>query len=172
MGISSELLAQTQNTNRWRIGCGILVLSLFLAWGGGLSQGLAQDRDRNARQEARTWKTVSELSAEELARIDLRTETPRDATIPYIPAEPYPFSPPYTAEEMGFLSSEFAHMPRWNCALVEDYGSITTSGYLTTSRGIGLIQYREPEGLLGQITAKPGAVLTHNLLQPDRYPRL
>jgi hypothetical protein len=116
-------------------------------------------------EEARTWKTVQELSAEELQRIDLSTDTPRDATVPYLPAEPYPFTPPYTAEEMGLLSTDFSHMPRWNCALVEAFGSITTSGYLTTSRAIGLVHYRSPEGLAGQMQTKPGEWYTRWLFQ-------
>ena len=62
----------------------------------------------------RTWKTVSELSETERADIDLRTETPRDPQIAYLPAEKYPFSPPYTAEEMGYRGvMEFSHFPRW-----------------------------------------------------------
>ncbi len=116
-------------------------------------------------QEQRTWKTIQELSAEELQHIDLRTDTPRDVTVPYLPAEPYPFTPPYTAEEMGFLSTDFSHMPRWNCALVEAFGSITTSGYLTTSRAIGLVHYRSPEGLEGQLQTQPGEWYTRWLFQ-------
>jgi hypothetical protein len=45
-----------------------------------------------AGAEERSWRTVSELSAEELEQIDLTQETLRDPQIPYIPAEPYPFS--------------------------------------------------------------------------------
>ena len=36
---------------------------------------------QNSRQ--RTWRSVSELSAEELVHIDFSTDTPRDASIPY-----------------------------------------------------------------------------------------
>ena len=39
---------------------------------------------------AKSWKTVAELSAQERERIDLATDTPRHATFPYLPAEPYP----------------------------------------------------------------------------------
>ena len=42
------------------------------------------------------------------ADFDPRTSTPRDAALPYIPAEPYPFEAPYTAEEMGYRAAEFA----------------------------------------------------------------
>ena len=116
-------------------------------------------------EPTRTWKTVGELSEQELEQVDLRTETPRDATVPYLPAEPYPFAPPYTAEEMGFLSTDFSHMPRWNCALVEAYGSVTTSGYLTSARAVGLVHYREPAGLMGQIETEPGEWYTRWLFQ-------
>lgn len=73
---------------------------------------------------AKTWKTVAELSAKEKARIDLSTDTPRDATFPYLPAELYPFSPPYTAEEMGFRSMEFPHQPRWSCVYADTEATI------------------------------------------------
>ena len=96
--------------------------------------------------EHRTWRLVSELSEEELARIDFSTDTPRDATIPYLPAEAYPFEAPYTAEEMGFRSMEFPHMPRWNCVQIEDGGVLTPSGYLSNLKVIVLVHYREPAG--------------------------
>src|SRR5262245_964186 len=51
-----------------------------------------------AASPLRTWKTVAELSPEERAAIDFSTETPRHAEFPYLPAEPFPFAPPYTAE--------------------------------------------------------------------------
>jgi hypothetical protein len=128
-----------------------VLLVQFTSSGGGASE--------------RTWQYVSELSEEELRQVDLRAETPRDPTVPYLPAEPYPFSPPYTAEEMGLLSTEFAHMPRRNCALVEDYGTISANGYLTTAQAIGLVLYRDPAGLLGQLTTAPGEWYTQWLFQ-------
>jgi hypothetical protein len=130
---------------------------MLLVWGIGATAGKAEEK--------RTWKAMSELTQEELRGVDLRIETPRDQTTPYLPAEPYPFSPPYTAEEMGFLSTEFSHMPRWNCALVEDFGAITANGYITTSRAIGLVHYRAPAGLGGQLAAKPGEWYTRWLFQ-------
>ena len=66
-------------------------------------------------ETSRTWKTVNELAETERADIDLRPETPRDPEIPYLPVEKYPFSPPYTAEEMGYHAMEFPHMPRCVC---------------------------------------------------------
>ncbi len=63
--------------------CGVVCLDLFLAW------------PTLLKAESRSWKYLSELSAEERRNIDLRTDTPRDTTLPYLPAEPYPFTPPY-----------------------------------------------------------------------------
>ena len=51
-----------------------------------------------AQSSPKTWKAVAELSADERARIDLSSHTPRHPEIPYLPAEAYPFQPPYTAE--------------------------------------------------------------------------
>ena len=81
-------------------------------------------------ETTRTWKTVGELSEAERADIDLRAETPRDAQLPYLPAEKYPFSSPYTAEEMGYRAMEFSHMPRWSALFADGFGSITSSGFL------------------------------------------
>jgi hypothetical protein len=121
----------------------------------------------------RTWRALSELSQEELARIDLSPETPRDSQIPYLPAEPYPFTPPYTAEEMGYRAMEFPHMPRWSCVQIEDSGVLMPSGYLFTSRIITLVHHRAPEGLVGQLTATPGEAYSRWLAQdvapPENY---
>jgi hypothetical protein len=65
----------------------------------------------------RLWKTLGELSPESLAQIDPRTDAPRHVEYPYLPAEAYPFTAPYTAEEMGYRSMEFTQRPRWSCAL-------------------------------------------------------
>ncbi len=118
----------------------------------------------------RTWKLLSEFSAEELERIDLSEQTPRNPQIPYLPAEPYPFKPPYTAEEMGFRAMEFPHMPRWNCVQIEDFASLTPSGYIFNGKTTVLVQYRKPEGLMGQITAKPGEVYARWLSQDSAPP--
>ncbi|HEV8713584.1 MAG TPA: hypothetical protein VGX03_12250, partial [Candidatus Binatia bacterium] len=45
--------------------------------------------------QGKTWKTLTELSAVEQAQIDLGTDTPRDPQVSYLPAERFPFSPPY-----------------------------------------------------------------------------
>lgn len=154
-------------SRRWLGGCGLLCVGLlffpFLAW------ATFPERDGTGR----TWRALSELSKEELARIDLSPETPRDPQIPYLPAEPYPFTLPYTAEEMGYRAMEFPHMPRWSCVQIEDSGVLTPSGYLFISKIITLVHYRAPEGLLGQLTAKPGEAYSRWLAQdvapPENY---
>jgi len=61
--------------------------------------GLVRPLPTLAQSAPKTWKTLDEFSAEERMMIDLRADTPRDARISYLPAESYPFTPPYTAEE-------------------------------------------------------------------------
>ncbi len=93
----------------------------------------------------RTWKAVSELSAEELAQVDLRTDTPRHPEYPYLPAEPYPFTPPYTAEEMGYRAMEFTQRPRWSCVYANLFGSISSEGALLgQGRAVNLVAYPLP----------------------------
>jgi hypothetical protein len=127
------------------------------------------DTDGSMAAEGRTWKYLHELSDEERRNIDPRTETPRDSTLPYLPAEPYPFTPPYTAEEMGLRAMEFPHIARWNFAMIEDFGSVTPTGYLATAKTLVLSVYPEPEGLVGYLNAKPGEVYARWLSQ-DTYP--
>jgi hypothetical protein len=99
----------------------------------------------------KTWKTVDELSEAEKRDLDLRTETPRDPRTPYLPAEPYPFQPPYTAEEMGYRSMEFPHISRWSHIMADAYGALTSSGYLTQGITIGINYYIPGNGVSGQI---------------------
>lgn len=91
--------------------------------------------------ESRTWKYVHELSDHERSALDPCTDTPRDATLPYLPAEPYPFTAPYTAEEIGFRMMEFPHMTRWNHVQIEDYGAIMHTGYLFSGKIIILAMH-------------------------------
>ena len=78
----------------------------------------------------RTWRSVEELTEADKALFDPRTSTPRDSGLSYIPAEPYPFEAPYTAEEMGFRSAEFVHISRWSYAPNDVFGVVTSSGYI------------------------------------------
>ena len=123
---------------------------------------------------ARTWKTVSELSPEELGRVALQADTPRHPEYAYLPAEPYPFTPPYTAEEMGYRSMEFTQRPRWSCALANLFGSISSEGALLgQGRAVNLIMYPTPEGAGIELLRKPGEEvyrqLTQQLFPPESY---
>jgi uncharacterized protein DUF1329 len=138
--------------------CGVGCLGLFLVW------------PTLLQAESRSWKYLSELSEEERRDIDLRTDTPRDTTLPYLPAEPYPFTPPYTAEEMGFRSMEFPHIPRWNFAQIEDYGSLMPTGYLFTGKIITLAIHPYPEGLVSYFNTKPGDIYVRWLSQDTAPP--
>jgi outer membrane lipoprotein-sorting protein len=122
----------------------------------------------------RSWKTLSEMSAEELAQVDLRAETPRHAQDPYLPAEPYPFTPPYTAEEMGYRMMEFTQRPRWSCALANLFGSISSEGALLgTGQAVNLIAYPGEAGAAVELSRKPGEEvyrqLTQQLFPPESY---
>jgi hypothetical protein len=56
------------------------------------------------------WRTVDNLLPEELARVDLRESSPRHNEIPYVLAERYPFTAPYTAEKMAYRAMEFTQL--------------------------------------------------------------
>jgi hypothetical protein len=120
--------------------------------------------------DPRSWQYLNELSEEERRNIDLRTETPRDATLPYLPAERYPFTAPYTAEEMGIRAMEFPHMARWNHVQIEDFGSLMPTGYLSTAKTIVLGLHVQPEGLEGYLKMKPGDVFARWLSQDTAPP--
>lgn len=141
----------------------LYLLTVTASWG-------ASDNGK----EPRSWKTLSELSVEELAQVDLRTETPRHAQYPYLPAEPYPFTPPYTAEEMGYRMMEFTQRPRWSCALANLFGSISSEGALLgTGRAVNLVAYPGDEGTAVELSRKPGEEvyrqLTQTLFPPEAY---
>ena len=92
----------------------------------------------------KTWRPVDELSAEELKTIDLRENTPRDAEIPYLPAEPYPFSAPYTAEELAYLAFDLdTPRPRFSHIWLSTVQSMTAEGYiLSTLKNNTAVLYR------------------------------
>lgn len=127
------------------------------------------------RPTTKTWKTVAELSAAERERIDLTTDTPRHATFPYLPAERYPFAPPYTAEEMGFRSMEFPHQPRWSCVYADAGATIDQWGHLIVqSKTSGLVAYKGAQGLLEELyNTTPGESFVTSLSQdigpPEKY---
>jgi hypothetical protein len=102
-----------------------------------------------AQSAAKTWKTVDELSAAERAELDLRADIPRDAQIPYLPAESYPFTPPYTAEELGYLAFELDTLrPRFSHIWLSVVQSMTADGYiLTTLKNNTAILYLPKDGV-------------------------
>lgn len=60
--------------------------------------------------EQKTWKAIEDMSPQELKewQIDPRWsyEIPRHREFPYLPAEIYPFEPPYSGEEISFLGED------------------------------------------------------------------
>lgn len=98
-----------------------------------------------------TWRTVDQLTDEERALYDPGTAAPRDATLSYTPAEPYPFQAPYTAEEMGYRASEFVHIGRWPHSLIDVFGVITSSGYINQGQSVSYVSLDGEPGLPGYI---------------------
>lgn len=96
--------------------------------------------------EERTWRTVDELSEAVRARFDPTTDAPRDAALPYLPAERYPFEAPYTAEEMGYRAAEFVHISRWHHSLIDVFGVITSSGYINQGAGVSYVMQTTAPG--------------------------
>jgi len=124
------------------------------------------------RDSGRTWKTVDELSADEKAQIDLSENTPRHLQVPYLPAEPFPFQPPFTAEEMGYRMMEFTQRPRWSCVYANLWGSISAQGVLLNpGKSVTYMNYPEPAGVPGVWLRKPGEelyrALNQNTFPPD-----
>lgn len=140
-----------------------LVLAFFSLW---LSLASV-----SAAAESRTWKTLAELSTEERAGLDLSSQTPRHPQFSYLPAELYPFTPPYTAEEMGLRAMEFSYWKRWSSSSVQAYGSIDAHGYMPTwGKCITSIVYQAPDGLAGYLYAEPGQNYYRALLQYSAPP--
>jgi len=123
---------------------------------------------------AKTWRLVSELTAAERALFDPRTDTPRDSQTLYLPAERYPFEPPYTAEEMGYRAMEFSHSPRWSCNLLDVTGALTAQGYLRTSKMYSPIFYvpnaSGHQGLAGELYGTAPGGPTRKITGQDIFP--
>ena len=118
----------------------------------------------------RTWKTLAELSAQELQRIDQATDTPRHPEVPYLPAEAYPFTPPYTAEEMGYRVMEYNPRPRWSGVVANTWASIGDNGVLLRpGKSITFVDYapgaRGTKGVQAQLDLKPGGEIYRSLSQ-------
>jgi hypothetical protein len=117
----------------------------------------ATHADQPLSGENGTWKRVSEFSPEEKTLIDWRAETPRAVEISYLPAEPYPFEAPFTAEELGYRRMSYSHNARWPHTMADAMGSITKAGYLTQSTTVlraGI--FSDEEGVPGQLLTAPG----------------
>ncbi|MEM7543829.1 MAG: hypothetical protein AAF384_19905 [Pseudomonadota bacterium] len=106
------------------------------------------------------WRPLENIADGDRALFDPATNTPRDSAIAYIPAEPYPFTAPYTAEEMGYRSAEFVHLPRWSSLLIDVFGVITPSGYINQGASISYANLEAAEGFQGYIQAQAGEVYT------------
>ncbi len=153
-------------TCRLSVGVPAFLVAIFLLT---TTNGVASD---TPSLQSRTWKTVEELSPEELRTIDLRTETPRNAQVPYLPAEAYPFTAPYTAEEMGYRLMEFTQRPRWSCAFANLWGSITPQGVLLNpGKSVTFMNYLGTDGVNAELSRKPGEELyrymNQNTFPPD-----
>ena len=134
-----------------------------------------QSWGQGEQSKAKTWKTVAELSPEERARLDLATDAPRHPQFPYLPAELYPFSPPYTAEELGFRAMEFPHQPRWSCVYADAGATIDQWGHIIVqSKTSGLVANEGAQGLLEELyNTTPGESFVTSLSQdigpPEKY---
>jgi hypothetical protein len=128
-----------------------------------LPRAIAQD---SHRMQGRTWRTVEELSPQELRDVDPSTNTARHPQMPYLPAEPYPFTPPYTAEEMGYRVMEFPQRPRWSCIFANVWGSISPEGVLLNpGRSVTFMNYPDSTGAAAEFVRKPGEELYRSLNQ-------
>ena len=119
------------------------------------------------QQTSRTWKTVEQMSAEELAQVQLEGDTPRHAQVPYLPAEAYPFVPPYTAEEMGYRAMEFTPRTRWSSVVANSWASIAPQGVLLNpGTSITFVNYdSETSGVGKVLSAAPGEEIYRSLSQ-------
>jgi len=61
----------------------VLLVSVLMVVVPAGSQG---DTSGSATTPSRTWKTVEEMTPEELQEVDLRTDTPRHPQLSYMPA--------------------------------------------------------------------------------------
>lgn len=120
--------------------------------------------------DERTWRGVDEMSAQDRALFDPATATPRDATLDYVPAEPYPFEAPYTAEEMGYRSAEFVHISRWDYALVDVFGVVTSTGYINQGASVGYVETGGRPGFEGYMRDKKAGEIYSRWLLYDVFP--
>ncbi|MGE0336094.1 MAG: DUF1329 domain-containing protein [Gammaproteobacteria bacterium] len=123
-----------------------------------------------AGAQERTWRTVDELTDDERALYDPALATARDPALPYLPAEPYPFEPPYTAEEMGYRSAEFPHISRWPHSLIDVFGVITSSGYINQGAGVSYVMQNSKPGLGSYLRDVPAGQINDRWLIYSMFP--
>ena len=145
----------------------VAVLALALTVGE-FSVNAAEETIYRAGQK--TWKTLNELSTTERQTIDLAQSTPRHAQFPYLPAEAYPFTAPYTAEEMGYRVMEYNPRPRWSGVVANTWASIGDTGVLLNpGKSITFVDYapqaRGTTGVQAQLYIKPGEEIYRSLSQ-------
>ena len=134
----------------------MLGISLPIAAQGGSESEALQNSPSGPR-------SIDQLTAWERDRFDPRTDTPRDSETPYLPAEPFPFKAPFTAEEMGYRTMDFTHTARWSHVMADAFGTLTKAGYLSQGVTIGMINQVLAPDASGQIAAKPGEVYSRHL---------
>ncbi len=122
---------------------------------GAIAQGAFDDK--------RTWRSLDELSHWERERIDFRTTTPRDTKNPFLPAEPFPFTAPYTAEEMGYRTMDFTHTARWSHVMADAFGTITHAGYLSQGVTVAMIDQMNSPNAQSQILKQPGEAYSRHM---------
>lgn len=116
------------------------------------------------------WRSVEDMAVEYRELFDPAAVTSRSSSIPYLPAEPYPFEAPYTAEEMGYRASEFPHVSRWPHMMVDVYGVVTASGYINQGASISYAALNGREGFPGYMTdPSPGEIYAKWILY-DLFP--
>jgi hypothetical protein len=117
-----------------------------------------------------TWRTVAEMNEADRAMFDPANSTPRDSAIPYLPAEAYPFKPPYTAEEMGYRSAEFPHISRWTHALNDVFGVITSTGYINQGSAVSYVEQTTGSGLDGYMRGLAAGDVHSKWLMYSKFP--
>jgi hypothetical protein len=125
--------------------------------------------DSHASTE-QTWRTVEQLTAEDKELFDPNTSTERDPKIPYLPAEKYPFSAPYTAEEMGYRSANAPHIARWSHSMADVFGVITSSGYLNQGEWSCFIDNDTSGGMLGHMYDRPAGQELARWMMYETFP--
>lgn len=107
------------------------------------------------------------MSEAALAAVQLESDTPRHAQVGYLPAEAYPFVPPYTAEEMGYRAMEFTPRPRWSSVVANSWASIASQGaLLNPGSSITFVNYGAGStGVPKVLSAAPGEEVYRSLSQ-------